>query len=69
MKAVVKKSKLIFCITEDDVLILAAEIRKRNKITPEVMQQIRERICGEFRYWDSWIKEFVIPETLKDLKK
>jgi hypothetical protein len=61
---VIDKRKLIFGITEDDILMLAGEMRKRKKITPEVMKRIRYRILYSFREWDNWLKEAVISKEI-----
>jgi hypothetical protein len=61
---VIDKNKLIFGITEDDILMLAGEMRKRRKITPEVMNRIRYRILYAFREWDNWLKEEVISKEI-----
>lgn len=56
------KNKRIFRlnITEDTIYMLAEERDiPREKITPEVMQRVKDNILSQFRNWDWWIQEVV----------
>jgi hypothetical protein len=61
-----KTNKIIFCFNEADVRALAEEIGiDENRLTPEIMDYIKLRIGYEFRHFDSWMVESVIPDALE----
>ncbi len=62
-----RQNKKIFCITEGAIRTLAREEGiSPDRLTPEVMQAIKERIWDELRDWDIWIKRSVIPDALEN---
>ena len=62
--------EIIFCVNEADVRTLAKETDvPESDLTPEVMRYIKLRIGYEFRHFDSWMTEFVIPNALEKKNK
>ena len=55
-----EKNRKIFCITEGTVRNLTREMDlPKEKLTPELMERIKDAIWVEFRDWDSWLKEVI----------
>ena len=56
----VGENRKIFCITEGTVRTLTREMDlPKEKLTPELMERIKDAIWVEFRDWDSWLKEVI----------
>ena len=54
------ENKKIFCITEGTVRTLTREMDlPKEKLTPELMERIKDAIWVEFRDWDNWLKEVI----------
>ena len=55
-----EKNRKIFCITEGTVRTLTREMDlPKEKLTPELMERVKNAIWVEFRDWDSWLKEVI----------
>ncbi len=54
------ENKKIFCITEGTVRTLTREMDlPKEKLTPELMERIKDAIWVEFHDWDNWLKEVI----------
>jgi hypothetical protein len=54
------ENRKIFCITDGTVRTLTREMDlPKEKLTPELIERIKDAICIEFRDWDSWLKEVI----------
>jgi polyhydroxyalkanoate synthesis regulator phasin len=63
-KRMAAKNRKIFCLTEGTIRTLARELVKdgelsKEKITSELVEEVRFVIVTQFRDWDTWLKEII----------
>lgn len=58
----IRKSSIVFGITEDDIQQLAFESTGR-KLNQKEKNKVRNTILLNFTEWDNWIKEIISAEA------